>query len=54
MLSSYVVMSTSGEEIVRVQSEGKLGAAAFSPDGQRLAIIGAERPARFQRPVVFI
>lgn len=42
MLSSYVVMSTSGEEIVRVQSEGKLGAAAFSPDGQRLAIIGAE------------
>lgn len=42
MLSSYVIFNTDGEEILRVQSEGKLGSAAFSPDGQRLAIIGAE------------
>ncbi|WP_194756159.1 S9 family peptidase [Aliidiomarina indica] len=42
MLSQYVVFDLNGEEIVRIQSEGKLGRAAFSTDGSRFAFIGAE------------
>jgi len=42
MLSSYVLLRASGEEIVRINTEGKLGDAEFSPNGQRLALIGAE------------
>lgn len=41
MLSSYVVLNTDGSEAVRIQTEGKLGNAAFSKDGSRLAVIGA-------------
>lgn len=41
MLSSYVVLNSDGSEVVRIQTEGKLGDAAFSKDGSRLAVIGA-------------
>lgn len=41
MLSSYVVLNTDGSEVVRIQTEGKLGNVAFSKDGSRLAVIGA-------------
>lgn len=42
MLSSYAVFTLEGDEVVRMDTEGKLGRAAFSPDGSELALIGAE------------
>ncbi|RUO42755.1 S9 family peptidase [Aliidiomarina taiwanensis] len=42
MSSQYVLLNQDGSEVVRMQTEGKLGNAAFSKDGSRLAIVGAE------------
>lgn len=42
MLSQYVIIDTEGSNVVSIQSEGKLGRAAFAPNGQQLAFIGAE------------
>ncbi|RTE86458.1 MULTISPECIES: S9 family peptidase [Gammaproteobacteria] len=42
MRSSYVLINSEGEEQVRFDTEGKLGSATFSPNGQRLAIIGSQ------------
>ncbi|MCC5878954.1 MAG: S9 family peptidase [Idiomarina sp.] len=42
MLSSYALFDFDANEIVRLQTEGKLGSASFSADGSQLAILGAE------------
>lgn len=42
MLSYYTLIDLQGKELLRVRTSGKLGQAAFSPDGSRLAVIGAE------------
>ena len=42
MLSSYALVDFDGNEVVRLQTEGKLGAASFSEDGSQLAVLGAE------------
>ncbi|RUO26762.1 S9 family peptidase [Aliidiomarina minuta] len=42
MRSSFVIIDTEGNEIVRLNTEGKLGRSAFSDDGSQLAVIGAE------------
>lgn len=42
MLSSFVLINADGSVVARMQSEGKLGSAAFSRDGSRLAFIGAQ------------
>lgn len=42
MLSTYALIDFEGNVARRMQTEGKLGGAAFSPDGNRLALIGAE------------
>lgn len=42
MLSKYALFTPAGEEVLRFNTEGKLGRAVFSSDGSRLAIIGAE------------
>lgn len=42
MFSSYLLVDLEGNEIVRLQTEGKLGSAAFSSDGSQLAVLGAE------------
>lgn len=41
MRSSYVLINAEGEEQVRLDTEGKLGTASFSPDGEHLAFIGS-------------
>src|SRR5690554_1475154 len=42
MSSQYVLLNQDGSEVLRIQTEGKLGNAAFSTDGSRLAIVAAE------------
>ncbi|RUO33945.1 alpha/beta hydrolase family protein [Aliidiomarina soli] len=42
MLSNYLLIDFDGNEVVRLQTEGKLGAARFSDDGSQLAVLGAE------------
>lgn len=42
MLSSYVLVDFDGNEVVRLNTEGKLGSARFSADGSQLAVLGAE------------
>ncbi len=42
MLSKYAIITASGEEVVRFDTNGKLGRAAFSADGSQLAFIGGE------------
>lgn len=42
MLSSYALFDFDGNEVVRLDTEGKLGAARFSDDGSQLAVLGAE------------
>lgn len=42
MRSQYQLVNTHGDVLQIFHSEGKLGQAAFSPDGKQLAFIGAE------------
>ena len=42
MRSQYQLLSHTGELLQAFNSEGKLGQAAFSPDGKQLAFIGAQ------------
>lgn len=42
MKGSYVLVNFDGEEVVRFDTEGKLGSAEFSEDGSQLAFLGAE------------
>ncbi|TRW49019.1 S9 family peptidase [Aliidiomarina halalkaliphila] len=42
MLSQYAVFDLEGNEVARMQSVGKLGQAAFSPNGAKFAFIGGE------------
>lgn len=42
MRSSYALFDFDGNEVVRLQTEGKLGRARFSDDGSQLAVLGAE------------
>lgn len=42
MRSQYHLVNTHGDLLQTFHSEGKLGQAAFSPDGKQLAFIGAE------------
>lgn len=42
MLSSYRLYDLDGNQVVQLETEGKLGAARFSDDGSQLAVLGAE------------